>query len=45
VVDAVRAVFRGDVWTAETLWGTLWALALAAVGIGIGTRTFRRQNA
>ena len=45
VVDAVRAVFRGDVWTPETLWGTLWALALAAAGLGVGTRTFRRQNA
>lgn len=45
IVDAVRAVFRGDFWTAQTLWGSLWAVVLAVAGLWIGTRTFRRQNA
>lgn len=45
IVDAVRAAFRGDLFTTETLWGVLWAIALAAAGLWIGTRTFRRQNA
>jgi ABC-2 type transport system permease protein len=41
----VRAVFRGDFWTAATLWGTAWALILAIAGLWVGTRTFRRENA
>ena len=45
IVDAVRAVFRGDFWTVATLWGTVWALLLAVAGLWVGTRTFRRQNA
>ena len=45
VVDAVRSVFRGDLWTGQTLWGVMWALLLALAGLWIGTRTFRRQNA
>jgi ABC-2 type transport system permease protein len=45
IVDAVRAVFRGDFWSASTLWGTVWALVLTVAGLWIGTRTFRRQNA
>jgi ABC-2 type transport system permease protein len=45
IVDAVRAVFRGDFWTAATLWGSVWAVVLAVAGLWIGTRTFRRQNA
>lgn len=44
IVDAVRAVFRGDLFTTETLWGVLWAIALAAAGLWIGTRTFRRRT-
>jgi ABC-2 type transport system permease protein len=45
IVDAVRAVFRGDFWTAATLWGTVWAVVLATAGLWVGTRVFRRQNA
>jgi ABC-2 type transport system permease protein len=45
IVDAVRAVFRGDFWTPETLWGTVWAVVLTVAGLWVGTRTFRRQNA
>lgn len=45
IVDGVRAVFRGDLLTGQTFWGVLWAIVLAAAGLWIGTRTFRRQNA
>lgn len=45
VVDGVRAVFRGDFWTAETLWGLVWAIILAVAGVWLGARTFRRQSA
>lgn len=45
VVDGVRAVFRGDFASGQTLWGVVWALVLCAAGLGVGTRTFRRQNA
>ncbi|MGI8459194.1 MAG: ABC transporter permease [Propionibacteriaceae bacterium] len=45
VVDGVRAAFRGDLLTAETLWGVVWAVVLCAAGLIVGTRTFRRQNA
>ena len=45
IVDGVRAVFRGDFANAATGWGVVWAVLLAAGGLWIGTRTFRRQNA
>ncbi len=45
VVDGVRAVFRGDLLSGQTFWGVLWSIVLAAAGLWIGTRTFRRQNA
>ena len=45
VVDGVRAVFRGDFLTAQTLWGVVWSVVLCVAGLWIGTRTFRRQNA
>ena len=45
VVDGVRAVFRGDFASGQTLWGVVWALVLCAAGLWVGTRTFRRQNA
>lgn len=45
VVDGVRAVFRGDFWTAETLWGLVRAIILAVAGVWLGARTFRRQSA
>lgn len=45
VVDGVRAAFRGDLLTAETLWGVVWAVVLCAAGLFVGTRTFRRENA
>lgn len=45
VVDAVRQLFRGDVVTSTTGWGVVSALALAAVGLFLGARTFRRESA
>jgi ABC-2 type transport system permease protein len=45
IVDAVRDGFAGDVGTSQVLWGTAWALLLAALGTWWGTATFRRENA
>jgi ABC-2 type transport system permease protein len=45
IVDAVRDGFAGDLATAEVLWGTVWAVLLAALGTWWGTATFRRENA
>ncbi|MEH3075644.1 ABC transporter permease [Quadrisphaera setariae] len=44
VVDGVRAAFAGDV-TDTTSWvGALITVALVAVGLWYGTRTFRRES-
>jgi ABC-2 type transport system permease protein len=45
IVSAVRDVFAGAFGDSVVLWGTLWALALAALGLWVGTRTFRKENA
>ena len=45
VVDGVRAFFRGDITTSTAAWGLLWTVALVAVGVVFGTRTFRRESA
>jgi ABC-2 type transport system permease protein len=45
IVSAVRDVFSGAFFESTVLWGTAWALVLAAAGLWIGTRTFRRENA
>jgi len=45
VVEGVRAVFRGDIWSWATLWGAFWTAVLVSLGIWVGTRVFRRQNA
>ncbi len=45
IVDAVRDGFAGDLATSAVLWGSVWALALAALGTWWGTATFRRENA
>jgi ABC-2 type transport system permease protein len=45
VVDGVRAFFRGDLATSTAAWGLLWAVGLVAVGVLVGTRTFRRESA
>lgn len=45
IVQGIRDLFVGSVWTAGTLWAVIWTIVLVAAGIWIGTRTFRRQNA
>ncbi|GAA1779431.1 ABC transporter permease [Nocardioides hankookensis] len=45
IVDAVRDSFAGSFGTSSVLWGTVWALVLAALGTWWGTATFRRENA
>ena len=45
VVDAVRDSFAGSFGTSSVLWGTLWAVVLAALGTWWGTATFRKENA
>lgn len=45
IVDAVRAAFAGDFGASTVLWGTAWALLLAALGTWWGTATFRKENA
>lgn len=42
VVDAMRAVFDGRVLEAAVLHGTVVALAVAAVGLALGTRAMAR---
>src|SRR3954453_9259923 len=45
VVSAVRDVFAGTFANSTVLWGSIWAVILAALGLWIGTRTFRKENA
>lgn len=45
VVDAVRDSFAGTFGTGAVLWGSAWALLLAALGTWWGTATFRKENA
>lgn len=45
MVEAVRDLFAGHYATAAVLEGTLVSVALAAVCVAVGTRTFARENA
>ena len=45
VVDATRAVFVGDLFTATALVGIVVAILLAAVSLFWGVRTFQRESA
>lgn len=45
VVDGVRSLFQGQIATADTGWAVVAATGLVAVGIVVGTRTFRRESA
>jgi ABC-2 type transport system permease protein len=45
VVDATRALFRGDWGNGDVLWGTGVAIVLGALLAAWGTRTFQRQSA
>jgi ABC-2 type transport system permease protein len=44
VVDAVRAVFVGNVGSATVLWGAVATIALVVLGLAFGTRTFMRES-
>ncbi|GAA2615231.1 ABC transporter permease [Dactylosporangium fulvum] len=44
VVDAERALFRGDVWSAEVVYGLAAAAGIAAAGLALGTRAMRRAT-
>jgi ABC-2 type transport system permease protein len=45
VVDAARSSFLGDLTTDGLLAGLVSAVALAAVGLYVATRTFQRESA
>ena len=45
IVDAIRNAFAGDTFALTTLWGVLWTAVLVALGLWVGTRTFRKENA
>jgi ABC-2 type transport system permease protein len=45
IVQGIRDLFAGSIWTAGTLWAVVWTIVLVVAGVWIGTRTFRRQNA
>jgi len=45
IVDGLRAVFRGEIWTSTAIWGLVLTVALGALGYWAGTRVFRRDNA
>lgn len=44
VVEGLRAVYRGDVFSPEALLGFVIAIAFVAVGIWFGTRVFKSQT-
>ena len=45
IVDGVRAVFRGEIASEVSLLGIGLTLALVAVGVFYGARTFRKESA
>ncbi|MCR2815793.1 ABC transporter permease [Microbacterium jiangjiandongii] len=44
VVQAERALLAGEVGAPAVLWGAVSALAVAAVGLGVGVRAMRRSG-
>jgi ABC-2 type transport system permease protein len=44
LVDAERALFRGELWTAEVGYGFAVAVIVAVVGLTIGSLTIRRAS-
>lgn len=44
LVDAERALFRGELWTAEVGYGIAVAAIVAVVGLTIGSLTIRRAS-
>jgi ABC-2 type transport system permease protein len=45
IVDALRALFHGDVLSGTVGVGVLVGAALIAAGVTFGTRTFQRDSA
>jgi ABC-2 type transport system permease protein len=45
VVDGLRAMFRGDLWSSHSALGLVMTVLLVVVGTWFGTRTFRRESA
>lgn len=45
IVDGVRAVFRGEIGSSESLVGAGLTIALLVVGLFYGARVFRRESA
>jgi ABC-2 type transport system permease protein len=45
IVDGVRAVFRGEIGSSESLLGAGLTVALLVVGVFYGARVFRRESA
>jgi ABC-2 type transport system permease protein len=44
VVDAERALFRGELWDASVAYGVAAAAGVGAVGLALGTRAMRRAT-
>ena len=44
LVEAERALFRGELFTTEVLWGTLVAVLTAVIGLWVGGRTIERAR-
>lgn len=44
VVDAERALFAGELWSSQVLWGFLATAVLAAVGLTVGITAIRRTS-
>lgn len=44
IVEAERALFAGDLANPAVLAGALTAIAVAVVGLAVGTRTIRRSG-
>ena len=45
IVEGLRAMFRGDLWSTSALAGLALTVLLVVVGTWFGTRTFRRESA
>jgi ABC-2 type transport system permease protein len=45
VVEGLRAMFRGDVWSSSAALGLSMTVLLVVLGTWFGTRTFRRESA
>lgn len=45
VVDGERAIFRGDLASSTAIVGLAVTAVLVVIGLGVGTRTFRRESA